>query len=120
MHHLLLIAHGSRRQESTDEIHSLVEHIRERADNRYATVECAFLELTEPSIDTAIARSVEDGATRITLLPYFLTDGNHVANDIPAIYQCAVDRFPDTQIELRPYFGSAPAVADLLLELSLS
>ena len=119
MHHLIIIAHGSRRQESNEEILNLVEYVRSRTSDHYDRIESAFLELAKPSIEEAITASVDSGAEHITLLPYFLSDGNHVAHDIPAICERCARRFPNVDITLKPYFGQSSAVADLLLQQSI-
>ncbi len=119
MHQLIIIAHGSRRQESNDEILALVEHVRSQAGDRYDAIACAYLELAKPSSEDAIANAVAGGAEHITLLPYFLTDGNHVAHDIPAIRDRCTQLYPEVPIDLKPYLGQSPAIADLLLQLSM-
>src|SRR5260370_17532117 len=73
---LLVIAHGSRQDEANGDLHQIVAEMRRRG--RYPIVEPGFLELTEPAIETAAERCVEQGARRIILLPYFLSAGVHV------------------------------------------
>ena len=51
---LLVVAHGSRREESNDEVRDLTACLREQSGDAYAQVECAFLELAEPSIPDGI------------------------------------------------------------------
>jgi sirohydrochlorin ferrochelatase len=58
----------------------------------------AFLELTEPSVATAIERAVRDGATTVKVLPHFLNSGNHVLVDLPAIVDAARSRHPGVEI----------------------
>src|SRR5699024_2029589 len=78
---LLLIAHGSRRTQSNDEIRALARQVGERAGTAFERVDCAFLELAEPSIGGGIARLAEAGAQHVLVLPYFLSDGRHVHED---------------------------------------
>ncbi len=54
MHSLLLVAHGSRRKTSNDEIRALTETLHRKAENRFDEVRCAFLKLAEPSIPDGI------------------------------------------------------------------
>lgn len=51
MKFLLLVAHGSRRQASNQEIHGIAEKIAERLPLYYEGVQVAFLEFSSPSID---------------------------------------------------------------------
>ena len=48
--HLLIIAHGSRREASNDEVRRLADRVRALCAPGIADVEVAFLELAEPSI----------------------------------------------------------------------
>lgn len=113
---LLLIAHGSRRRESNEEIRTLASELAQRVGQRYVHVDCAFLELAEPSIPQAIDNAVRDGGGTVIILPYFLAAGTHVAHDIPAIIAAKQRQYPDVQIVLKPYIGSMPAIVELLLE----
>ena len=49
-------------------------------------------------------------------MPYFLSAGRHVAEDIPGEVDLVRGEFPDVTITLAPYLGLAAGVADLLLE----
>lgn len=115
MKSLILVAHGSRRAESNDEVRRLTEVLRERAGDGYECVRCAFLELAEPSIPDGIEASVREGATDITVLPYFLSAGRHVVTDIPNQVAAKQHQYPDVSIRIAPYLGAAGGIADLLL-----
>lgn len=112
---LLLIAHGSRRGASNDEIRALSQQLAEHAANHFDVVDCAFLELAEPSIADGIARLVDADAQHIRVLPYFLSQGRHVHEHIPEIVAAARQQHPHIAIELAPYIGTAPTMADLIL-----
>ena len=115
MQALLVIAHGSRRAESNDEIRELTRLLAERAGSDYAIVRCAFLELAEPSIPDGIEQCIRDGAGEVVVLPYFLSAGRHVAQDIPNEVRGKQDEYPHITIRIAPYLGSADGVIDLLL-----
>lgn len=112
---LLLIAHGSRRTQSNDEIRALAQQLGTDADNRFGMTDCAFLELAEPSITEGIEQLAQTGAQRIVVLPYFLSNGRHVYEDIPSEVAAARQKHPNIDIELAPYIGSTPTMPDLLL-----
>lgn len=115
MKSLILVAHGSRRAESNDEVRRLTDAVRERAGDDYDSVRCAFLELAEPSIPDGIEQSVQEGATEIVVLPYFLSAGRHVVTDIPNEVAGKQQQYPDVAIRIAPYLGAAGGIADLLL-----
>jgi hypothetical protein len=115
---LLLIAHGSRRQSANDEIRLLAERVAALDDNDYDAVVTAFLEMAEPDIHQGIAKCVEQGATSIVVVPYFLAGGNHVTKDIPGEIACARAGMPQVDIEISRYLGSSDAMANLVLACS--
>ncbi|WP_423910667.1 sirohydrochlorin chelatase [Candidatus Spongiihabitans sp.] len=120
---LLLIAHGSGNQDSNDEIHALTRLLRtsfstrpkNSLDEKFAFVDCAFLELTDPDIATAIDSLVREGVTEITVLPYFLAKGNHINKDIPAKISVTQIRFPSITVNSIPHIGKAADMPDLLI-----
>jgi len=116
---LLLIAHGSRRRASNDEIERLAERLRRKAGDRFHCVRHAFLELAEPSIADGIQQCIDAGADEVYALPYFLAEGNHVAEDIPAEISRKQKERPAVKIHLCGYLGQADEpVADLLLQIA--
>lgn len=111
---LLLVAHGSRRVASNDEIRALTARIRE-TDPEFDHVDCAFLELAEPSIPEGIRAAIRAGARQLVVLPYFLSAGRHVSEDIPGEVNSVRSEYPDIDISLAPYLGSSPEIARLLV-----
>jgi sirohydrochlorin ferrochelatase len=118
MKFLLLIAHGSRRQDSNDEIRQLAERVAAHDDNDYDGVETAFLEIAEPDIHQGIANCIERGASSIVAVPYFLAGGNHVIKDVPGEIACAQAGMPAVDIQISRYLGSSDTMANLVLDCS--
>jgi sirohydrochlorin ferrochelatase len=119
MHALLLIAHGSRRAASNQEVRELADRVGRLAGDRFGCVVPAFLELAEPDIPTGVDICVERGATSVTAVPYFLAAGRHVATDIPAELEKAALRHAALRIHQSDYLGQHPSVPGLLLALAL-
>ena len=115
MKSLLIVAHGSRREESNDEVRALTACLREQSGDAYMQVECAFLELAEPSIPDGIRNAIRAGAEQVTVVPYFLSAGRHVVTDIPTEVDSVRKESPDVKIVLAPYLGAAPGLTDMLL-----
>ncbi|UCB55046.1 MAG: CbiX/SirB N-terminal domain-containing protein [Thiotrichales bacterium] len=120
MHALLLVAHGSRRQQSNDEVTLLANALRDACSQDYPIVHAGFLELASPSIPEGIERCVLDGATRITVLPYFLNSGRHVVEDVPQIVASARNRHPGIEIAIAPHLGASAMMVDLLIASAIS
>ena len=119
MHILLLVAHGSRREESNIEIESLSEKISTLEPKEFDKVIPAFLEFASPSIPEAIKECTELGATKVTILPYFLSAGVHITRDIPNEITEACEGSPGLEIKVADYFGSRDEIAQILLKTAL-
>lgn len=113
---VLLVAHGSRVPASNVEIEALAESLARRLGPE-VTVTHAFLELARPPIPEAIDDLAGRGVRRIVLIPYFLSAGRHVGEDIPAIVADARRRHPALDVEITAHFGAGSAVPDLLVEM---
>lgn len=111
---LLLIAHGSRRSEANADLDFIAQGIRERG--RYPVVQNSFLELAEPNIDAGGASCVEQGATDVILLPYFLSPGVHVVEDLTAARVRLSERFPGVRFVLAEPLGRHPLLLDVVEE----
>jgi sirohydrochlorin ferrochelatase len=86
---LLVIGHGSRRDEANLTLLAVADALAERG--RWHRVQPAFLEIARPGIRAGYAALVAAGCTAILVHPYFLFAGNHTAYDIPAELRAAQD-----------------------------
>ncbi|MBD1390593.1 CbiX/SirB N-terminal domain-containing protein [Neiella sp. HB171785] len=102
---MILAAHGSRLKSSNEEVTQLAAKLGDQLTSQFAQVEPAFLELSPPSIEQAIATCVAAGHHHITVVPYFLAAGRHVKDDVPAIVEQARQQYPDVDIELTQHLG---------------
>ncbi len=117
---LVLVAHGSRRQASNDEVRALSEKIAGEMQDEYSIVEAGFLELAEPLIPDAIDCCVKQGATDVCVVPYFLSAGRHVQEDVPAEVQKARDTHSHIPMQVLPHIGGAPQMIELIRNSVLS
>ncbi len=116
---LLIVAHGSRRPASNDEVQALCERLqKEKTAEEFALIRAGFLDLAEPSIPEGVAQCIQLGAGEVVVLPYFLSAGRHVSEDIPAEVEKARMSHPHVEIYLAPYLGSSPGIGGLLLALA--
>ena len=112
---LLIIAHGSRRKESNDEVRRLAARIAENSGPAFDLVASAFLEISSPQVDSAVADLVEEGATEIKVFPYFLAAGTHVVNDIPEQIKAEKRNYPNVDFEILPHLGALQGISTLIL-----
>jgi sirohydrochlorin ferrochelatase len=115
MKSLLLVAHGSRREASNDEVREVARKLGGEVNGVFDQVECAFLELAQPSIPDGIRQAIQSGATQVIVLPYFLSAGRHVAEDIPEEVEIVRKESPDIDITVAPYLGAADGLTGILL-----
>jgi sirohydrochlorin ferrochelatase len=99
----LLIAHGSREASANNDLHELAARLS--ADGEYPIVEACFLELAEPDIATGGDRCVARGASRILMVPYFLSAGVHLRRDLTAARDELGRRFPRVEFRLGSPLG---------------
>ena len=102
---LIVVDHGSRREESNNALLELVEQYRSRSP--FKIVEPAHMELAEPSIAVAVEKCILRGATNLIVQPFFLFPGRHWVHDIPNLVKEAVARYNDDNIKLK-YMVTAP------------
>ena len=115
---LIIVAHGSRKASSNEEVKALGEKVKPLVDAQYDVVKTAFLEFAEPSLEESIITSVKEGVKDIVILPYFLASGNHVTRDIPTVVEQMKTMYPEVKIELKEHVGSATGMATLLSSMA--
>ena len=115
MKSLLIIAHGSRRQASNEEVIALAERVRHNGALAFDDVSAAFLELAEPSIPDALERCIQRGAKEVVVFPYFLAAGRHVVTDIPEEIAPVVAQHPEVAVSVAPHLGASGMLADLIV-----
>ncbi|OAI56986.1 hypothetical protein AYO47_08455 [Planctomyces sp. SCGC AG-212-M04] len=110
---ILLIAHGSRRPEANRDLVDLADMLRPRVPGKL--VEIAYLELAEPSIPAALKKCVDEGARQIEMLPWFLSAGSHVTEDLTRFRDEFMAANAGVSVALHPPLGLHPLMVDILL-----
>lgn len=111
---VLLIAHGSRRAEANADLVDVAEMLKSRVPGRI--VEISYLEIAHPTIPEGLAQCVRAGATQIDMLPWFLSAGSHVTDDLHAERDRFLAEHPQIACNVRPPLGLHPLMIDVLLE----
>ena len=109
---LVVVDHGSRREESNEMLLEMVKMVRAAVD--YPIVEAAHMELAEPSIATAFNRCVEQGAQCVVISPYFLLPGRHWNQDIPKLAAEAARQHPSVRYLVSAPLGLHPLMAQVV------
>ncbi len=111
---LLLLAHGTTIPPANRAIEEVAAAVGEEAD--YASVGVAYLDLNQPTILDALDALAADGYDFIVTMPYFLHQGRHVAEDVPALLKEAAARWPDVTFVHAEHLGYDLLLADLIAE----
>ena len=109
---ILLIAHGSRNPAANADTAALAAELAQP----YPLAVAAFLELAAPDIDAGAAQCVAGGATRVILLPHFLSAGVHVRRDLCAARDRLSQRYPAVEFVLAEPIGTHPLLAEILAQ----
>ncbi|OHV41708.1 MULTISPECIES: sirohydrochlorin chelatase [Pseudofrankia] len=118
MRGLLVIGHGSRREEANATVRALATALAAEPTVDTATgtspawdaVEAAFLDVLRPDIADGYAALVTAGCTEIVAHPFFLFAGKHTARDIPDALAAAQARHPHTTWTVTEPLGLHPGV----------
>lgn len=108
---LLLIAHGSRHAEANADLHHVAAELRGRG---LPIVIASFLELAEPGIEAGGRECVRLGASRVVLVPYFLSAGIHVRRDLAQARDNLAAEFPRVAFTLAEPLGRHPLLIDVV------
>ena len=120
MNALLMVAHGSRLTSSNEEFADLAARVRAKLDGHYDALSTAFLELAEPGIAAGLQHLIDQGATRIDVMPCFLLAGTHVRHDIPEVVQQVQAAHPNLTIKLHDHLAAEPSFVDYLAAQALA
>ena len=116
MKKLLIVAHGSRRESSNEEIRVLAVKVAAKLQLTADDVSVAFLEFASPSIEIALDDCFNQGTEEVLVLPYFLSGGNHVVKDLPREIHSALNKWSDKAITVLPHIGASDAMVNLIAQ----
>ncbi|MEZ6066489.1 MAG: CbiX/SirB N-terminal domain-containing protein [Planctomycetaceae bacterium] len=109
---ILLIAHGSRRPAANADLLEVARRLGERRPGEL--IEVAYLELAEPDIPTGARRCVERGAREVRLLPWFLSAGAHVRDDLERYRREFTELYDGVRFACCPPLGIDELMIDVL------
>lgn len=111
---LLLIDHGSRREEANAVLGQVAEILRRQSE--FSVVHYAHLEIAEPTIAQGFDACVADGACDVIIHPYFLAPGSHYSEDIPRLVTEAATRHPGVRWTITEPLGLHHKLCEVVLE----
>jgi sirohydrochlorin cobaltochelatase len=113
----ILFAHGSRDPLWSQPMQAVAR--RMRAIEPGVRVQCAYLELMQPDLATAVHACAAQGCNEIVVVPMFLGVGRHARHDLPSLVAELTQALPGVQIRLQPAVGEDPRIVDQLARVAL-
>ncbi len=115
---IVLFGHGARNAGYVEPFQRIREAMLAR--DPLARVEIGFLELSQPTLEDAIAALIGQGSQQIRIVPIFFAPGRHVLKDLPERAAAALERHPQLEIEISDAVGTIPAVIAAMAEYALA
>jgi sirohydrochlorin ferrochelatase len=109
-----IFAHGSSVPSANDAVRAVADRVASLGG--FELVEAAFLEGGSPDLAAAVRRLIDRGASRILVVPYFLTLGLHLQRDLPRIVAEISSIEPGVEIHVAPPLDGHPAMTQALIE----
>ena len=110
---IIIVDHGSKVAAANERLERLCEGYAATRAPKHWVVRPAHMELASPSISEAFDALVEAGCATIVCHPFFLSQGRHVREDVPALLDEAASRH-SIPYSLTSPLGEAPALLDLV------
>lgn len=110
---ILLFAHGSAVPSANEAVARLAGQLSARAR---LSARAAFLEKAQPDLSAAFAQLASAGVNRVIIIPYFLTMGTHISQDLPALVRREQERYPGLRVEIAAPMEGHPLLLDVLLD----
>ena len=110
---IIIVDHGSKVAAANERLERLCEGYAATRAPKHWVVRPAHMELASPSISEAFDALVEAGCATVVCHPFFLSQGRHVREDVPALLDEAASRH-NVPYSLTPPLGEAPALLDLV------
>ena len=110
----IVLGHGSMVKETIGILEEITNALKVRL--KLERVQHAALQFNEPDLPQAIAMLARDGVNDIVVVPLFLTDGNHMRDDIPGIIGEERAKYPGLKIRLAGHIGADPRLTDILAD----
>lgn len=111
---VIVVGHGSRNEEAKSAFLEAVALIRKKLPG--IRIEPAFFQFSSQDIPKALENLVQEGYSKIIILPLFLFSGVHVRGDIPDLIKKEKGRFPNLDIFLVSPLWPDERIADIAVD----
>lgn len=114
MNGILVLAHGSKRQETEKILDSLIRKVKKKTGEEMVVP--AYLQFSEQNLEAGIDQLVKNGADSIKIVPMFLFDGIHVTQDIPGELDVIRAKYAGVEIKMSRHLGDDDRIADIIVD----
>lgn len=111
-HRVILLAHGSSDKRWCETFEGLAEPTLRSVENSAI----AYMELAEPSLQSVVASSKNQGIKTFTIIPLFLAAGRHLRKDVPAMI-ADLEAKHSVSIRLANPIGMNPKLGDAIRDV---
>lgn len=111
-HMVILLAHGSSDSKWCETFEKLAAPTVDAVPDSVV----AYMELAEPSMQTIVAKGVEQGCRHFTVMPLFLAVGRHLRKDVPDMIS-VIEKTHGVKIDLAPPVGENPQLGQAIREV---
>ena len=114
---IILFGHGARDvrwREPFDRLAALW-----KAQHPDTLVQLAFLEMMDPSLETAVTSLASAGTSDIVVVPVFFGQGGHLRNDFPVLLNTCQEKFPSVKLSATLAVGEDEAVLQAIVDFGV-
>jgi len=108
-----MLGHGSRLAEANGEVFSLAALLSKNEGAGFYNA-VAFLQGGGPSLEEAVGEAAAAGCTTVYIVPFFLTSGIHIKDDIPQMLERVRQLYPEVELVQCQHLGCDPRLTSLL------
>ena len=109
---VIILGHGSKRQEANAELDKIVESLAERHADWL--IQKAYAEFAEPTREQAVGLLARQGIGEIVLVPFFLTLGNHLHKNLPDRMKRLAQIYPEVVCVQAEHLGCDTLLVQLI------
>ena len=110
----IVFAHGSSIESANEAVRAVANDMAARGG--FDLVRAAFLEGGRPDLKSAVDEVAATGASRVVVVPYFLTLGLHLQRDLPRLVESLERSHPNLKVDVAPPLDGHPAMVDALVD----
>ncbi|UWG98192.1 CbiX/SirB N-terminal domain-containing protein [Dehalobacter sp. DCM] len=115
---ILILAHGSRQSETENTLKEIIAMVQTELKTTISAdlITYAFLQFSENNLEMGLKKLVDQGVNKIKIIPYFLFDGVHIQEDIPAEIDEFLKDNPGVEISFGKTLGADRRLAKILVD----